>query len=166
MTGPFLKRKQEPKGFPRITPAIRFISRHRLSFPNIGNRVVFLERTQSCSSLALTMASAPIAYVPSLKEWLDFLSKASDTVISDLVDSNSELWTCLPQDYLRELGALDRTSSIPKIRIDLVVAYIRKHQMLPPDRRSDKGLLGLPTNLNSVSPGPLSRKPSGFLFPL
>ena len=29
--------------------------------------------------------------------------------------------------------------------------------MMPSDRRSDKGL---PTNLSSVSPGPLSRKPS------
>jgi hypothetical protein len=43
------------------------------------------------------------------------------------------------------------------------VAYIRKQQTMPLDRRSDKGL---PTNLNSVIPVPLSRKPSGFLFPL
>jgi len=46
------------------------------------------------------------------------------------------------------------------VRID-VVAYNRKRRMMPSDRRSDKGL---PTRSERVSPGPLSRKPSGFLF--
>jgi len=47
-----------------------------------------------------------------------------------------------------------------KVRID-VVAYNRKRRMMPDDRRSDKGL---PTRSERVSPGPLSRKPFGFLF--
>jgi len=55
------------------------------------------------------MASAPVDYVPTLNERLDFLRKASNTVISALVDSIPELWTCLPQDYLRELGASNNT---------------------------------------------------------
>ena len=45
-------------------------------------------------------------------------------------------------------------------RID-VVAYNRKRQTMPSDRRSDKGL---PAKSKWVSPGPLSRKPFGFLF--
>jgi hypothetical protein len=56
------------------------------------------------------MASVPIDYVPTLKERSDFLRKAFDTDIFALVDSISELWTlwtCLPQDYLREPGALN-----------------------------------------------------------
>src|ERR1700678_1944802 len=63
-----------------------------------------------CSHLpSSSMASVPVDYVPTLNKRLDFLRKASDTVIFALVDSIRELWTCLPQDYLRELGALDRT---------------------------------------------------------
>jgi hypothetical protein len=46
------------------------------------------------------MAFVSIAYVPTLTEGLDFLRKASDTNILALVNSISELWTCLPQDYL------------------------------------------------------------------
>ena len=55
-------------------------------------------------------------------------------------------------------------TGVPKIqsRID-VVASIRKRQTMPSDRRSDKGFTA---NSNSVIPVPLSRKPSGFLFPL
>ena len=45
-------------------------------------------------------------------------------------------------------------------RID-VVAYNRKQCMMPSDHQSDKGL---PTRLEQVSPGPLLRKPSGFLL--
>ena len=55
------------------------------------------------------MASVSIDYVPSLNERLDFLRKASDMVIFALVDSILELWTCLPQEYLQELGELDCT---------------------------------------------------------
>ena len=49
-----------------------------------------------------------------------------------------------------------------KLEFD-VVASIRKGQMMPSDLRGDKGFTA---NSNSVIPVPLSRKPSGFLFPL
>ena len=74
------------------------------------------------------MASVPIDYVPTLNERLDFLRKASDTVISSLVDSISELWTCLPHDYLRELGALDRTICL---RSSLVCWAVSQGRMVP-----------------------------------
>jgi len=50
-----------------------------------------------------------IDYVPTLHERLNFLRKASATSLSVLVSSIPELWTCLPQEYLRELGDSDRT---------------------------------------------------------
>ena len=57
-----------------------------------------------------SMDSLPtIDYVPTIHERLDFLRKASATTLSVLVNSIPELWTCLPQDYLRELGESDRT---------------------------------------------------------
>jgi len=63
-----------------------------------------------------------------LNERLDFLRKASDIVIFALVDSISELWTCLPQDYLRELGALDHTICL---RSSLVCWAISQGRMVP-----------------------------------
>jgi hypothetical protein len=48
---------------------------------------------------------------------------------------------------------------VPKVRIDLV-AYIRKWETMPSDRSDRRSDKGLPTNLNSVLPVPLSRKPS------
>jgi hypothetical protein len=68
------------------------------------------------------------------------------------------------QQELQDWAHPKNTLAIPKFRI-VVVAYIRKRQTMPSgitDGRSDKGL---PTNLNSVLPVPLSRKPFGFLFP-
>ena len=56
------------------------------------------------------MDSVPaIDYVPTLHERLDFLRKASAMILSVLVNSILELWTCLPQEYLWELGESDRT---------------------------------------------------------
>jgi hypothetical protein len=78
--------------------------------------------------LSSSVASAPIAYVPTLNERLDFLRKASDTVIFSLVDSISELWTCLPQDYLRDLGTLDR---IICLRSSLVCWAVTQGKIVP-----------------------------------
>jgi ATP-dependent helicase YprA (DUF1998 family) len=74
------------------------------------------------------MASVSIAYVPTLKERLDFLRKASDSNIFALVDSIPELWTCLPQDYLRELGPLDR---IICLRSSLVCWAVSQGRIVP-----------------------------------
>jgi hypothetical protein len=80
-----------------------------LSFPNIGNLSLFLEHALFTShsflllfatifsTASFSMDSVPIAYVPTLNERLDFLRKGSDTDILALVDSVSELRTCLPQ---------------------------------------------------------------------
>ena len=74
------------------------------------------------------MASVSIAYVPTLNERLDFLRKASDTVISALVDSISELWNCLPLDYLRGLGELDRMICL---RSSLVCWAVTQGRIVP-----------------------------------
>jgi len=74
------------------------------------------------------MASVPFDYVPTLNERLDFLRKASDMVIFALVDSIPELWTCLPQDYLRELGELDRTICL---RSSLVCWAVSQGRIVP-----------------------------------
>ena len=74
------------------------------------------------------MASVYIANVPTLNERLDFLRKAPDTVISALVDSISELWNCLPLDYLRGLEELDR---IICLRVSLVCWAVTQGRMVP-----------------------------------
>ena len=53
------------------------------------------------------------------------------------------------------MNDLNRAHSKNTIGID-VIAYNRKRRMMPPDRRSDKGL---PTRSERVLPVPLSRKP-------
>ena len=74
------------------------------------------------------MASASIAYVQTLNERLHFLRKASDSVIFALVDSISDLWTSLPQDYLRELGPLDLTICL---RSSLVCWAVSQGKIVP-----------------------------------
>jgi hypothetical protein len=74
------------------------------------------------------MASMPIAYVLTLNEWLDFLRKASDRDIFALVDSISELSNCLPQEYLLELGVLDRKICL---RSSLVCWAVTQGKIIP-----------------------------------
>ena len=96
---------------------------------------IFLER--ACAlALALyylalhssPMDSAPNYDVPTLHERLDFLRKASETVISTLVDSIPELRTCLPQDYIRGLGPSDRTICL---RSSLVCWAVTQGRIVP-----------------------------------
>ena len=58
-------------------------------------------------------------------------------------------------------GLKESRNATPKVRID-IVAYNRKRQTMPSDRRSDKGL---PTISNSVLPVLYRGSPLGFLFP-
>ncbi|KDR79157.1 hypothetical protein GALMADRAFT_63303 [Galerina marginata CBS 339.88] len=74
------------------------------------------------------MAPKSISYVPTLTERLDFLRKVPDAVIFALVDSISELSTCLPQDYLRELAALDRAICL---RSSLVCWAVTQGKIVP-----------------------------------
>ena len=64
------------------------------------------------SKAPLHLHSSPmdsVHYILTLHERLNFLRKASATTLSVLVSSIPELWTCLPQEYLWELGDSDRT---------------------------------------------------------
>ena len=137
-----------------------------MSFPNKDNAInsnfilVFPTPLHLHSS---PMDSVPaIDYVLTLHERLDFLRKASATTLSVLVNSILELWTCLPQKYLRELGESDQTiclrgslmcwavtqgTIVPQemqlrsiladhnIRIDRII-FIRKRHRMPPERHA------------------------------
>ena len=105
------------------------------------------------------MASVPIDYVPNLNERLDFLRKASDTDISALVDSIPELWTCLPQDYLRELEALDHMICL---RSSLVCWAVSKGRIVPREMQLRSILADQRGRDNLISAG----TGSGKTFPI